>query len=50
MSSAPSAWASAFHIDSYLTRLKDTDVPPDIHPTYSVQDLYEVYTILRDAR
>ena len=43
-------FGATFHIDSYLTRLKDTDVPPDIHPTYSVQDLYEVYTILRDAR
>ena len=39
-----------FHIDSYLTKLKDTNVPADVKPTYSVKDIYEVYTILKDAR
>ena len=32
------------------TKLKDTNVPADVKPTYSVKDIYEVYTILKDAR
>lgn len=43
-------FGATFHIDSYLTRLKDTNVPADVKPTYSVQDIYEVYTILKAAR
>lgn len=43
-------FGATFHIDSYLTRLRDTDVPPDIRPTYCIQDLYEIYTILKDQR
>ena len=42
-------FGATFHIDSYLTKLKDTDVPTDIKPTYNIQDIYEVYTILRDT-
>lgn len=41
-------FGATFHIDSYLTRLKDVNVPADIHPTYTIQDIYEVYTILKD--
>ena len=43
-------FGATFHIDSYLTRLKDTNVPPDVKPTYNIQDIYEVYTILKAAR
>lgn len=43
-------FGATFHIDSYLTKLKDTNVPVDVKPTYSVKDIYEVYTILKDAR
>ena len=38
-----------FHIDSYLTRLKDTHVSPDVKATYNIQDIYEVYTILKES-
>ena len=37
-----------FHIQSFLTRTKDVGVPRDVRPTYEVEDLYQVYTILRD--
>lgn len=37
-----------FHIQSFLTKSKDVDVPKEIRPTYEVEDIYEVYTILRD--
>ena len=43
-------FGATFHIDSYLTKLKDANVPVDVKPTYSVKDIYEVYTILKDAR
>ena len=43
-------FGATFHIDSYLTRLKDTHVPSEVKPTYSIQDIYEVYTILRDTQ
>ena len=43
-------FGATFHIDSYLTKLKDANVPADVKPTYSVKDIYEVYTILKDAR
>ena len=38
-----------FHIASYLTRLKDTHVSPDVKATYNIQDIYEVYTILKES-
>lgn len=37
-----------FHIMSKLTRSKDVDVPKEIRATYEVEDIYQVYTILRD--
>lgn len=43
-------FGATFHIDSYLTRLKDTNVPADVHPTYCIEDIYEVYTILKSER
>ncbi len=37
-----------FHIHSFLTASRDKDVPKDVRATYTVEDIYEVYTILRD--
>ena len=42
-------FGATFHIDSYLTRLKDTHVSPNVKATYNIQDIYEVYTILKEA-
>ena len=42
-------FGATFHIDSYLTRLKDTPVSPDVKATYNIQDIYEVYTILKES-
>ena len=39
-----------FHIHSFLTASRDTDIPESVKPTYSIQDIYEVYTILRDQQ
>ena len=41
-------FGATFHIHSFLTQSRDGDVPKDVQPTYSIQDIYEVYTILRD--
>ena len=38
-----------FHINSKLTKSKDVDVPKEIQATYEVEDIYQVYTILRDV-
>ena len=42
-------FGATFHIDSYLTRLKDTHISPDEKATYNIQDIYEVYTILKES-
>ena len=42
-------FGATFHIDSYLTRLKDTHVSPDVKATYNIQDIYVVYTILKES-
>ena len=42
-------FGATFHIDSYLTRLKDTHISPDVKATYNIQDIYEVYTILKET-
>ena len=42
-------FGATFHIDSYLTRLKDTHVSPDVKATYNIQDIYELYTILKES-
>ena len=42
-------FGATFHIDSYLTRLKDTHVSPDVKAAYNIQDIYEVYTILKES-
>ena len=43
-------FGATFHIDSYLTRLKDTHVSPDVKATYNIQDIYEVDTILKESQ
>ena len=42
-------FGATFHIDSYLTRLKDTHVSPDVKATYNIPDIYEVYTLLKES-
>ena len=37
-----------FHIHSHLTASRDKDVPKEVRATYTVENIYEVYTILRD--
>ena len=39
-----------FHIQSFLTKSRDKDVPPDVRATYSIREIYEVYTILQDLQ
>lgn len=39
-----------FHIQSFLTKSRDKDVPPDVRATYSIHEIYEVYTILQDLQ
>ena len=39
-----------FHIHSFLTASRDTDIPDTVKPTHSIEDIYEVYTILRDQQ
>ena len=42
-------FGATFHINSFLTRSKDVDVPKTIRATYEIEDIYQVYTILRDS-
>lgn len=37
-----------FHINSKLTKCKDVDVPKEIRATHEIEDIYQVYAILRD--
>ena len=39
-----------FHIHSFLTASRDTDIPDTVKPTYSIEDIYQVYAILRDLQ
>ena len=39
-----------FHIHSFLTNLKDTDVNNEAAATYTLEDIYEIYPILRELR
>lgn len=39
--------ATTFQIQSFLTKSRDVDVPKEIQPTYKVEDIYEVYEILK---
>ena len=38
---------ATFHSHSFLTQSRDGDVPKDVQPTYTIQDIYEVYAILK---
>ena len=40
-------FGATFHIHSFLTQSRDGGVPKDVQPTYTIQDIYEVYTILK---
>ena len=37
-----------FHIHSFLTQSRDKDVAETVRATYTVADIYEIYTILRE--
>lgn len=39
-------FGATFHIHSFLTQSRDGNVPKEVQPTYTIQDIYEVYTIL----
>lgn len=41
-------FAMTFHIHSFLTQSRDADVSKDVRATYTVEDIYDVYTIVRD--
>ena len=41
-------FGATFHIHSFLTQSRDGDVPKNIRATYTIQDIYEVYTILKE--
>lgn len=41
-------FAATFHIISKLTKSKDADVPKDIKATYEIDDIYDVYTIMKE--
>lgn len=36
-----------FHIKSFLTKDRDKDVPKDVKATYTVEDIYDVYTTMK---
>ena len=40
-------FGATFHIHSFLTQSRDMDIPKDVRATYTIQDIYEVYTILK---
>ena len=40
-------FGATFHIHSFLTQSRDAGVPQDVRATYTIQDIYEVYTILK---
>ena len=37
-----------FHIHSHLTASRDKDVPKEVRATYTVENIYDVYTILKE--
>ena len=42
-------FGATFHIHSHLTASRDKDVPDGVKATYSISEIYDVYTILKDA-
>ena len=41
-------FGATFHIHSHLTASRDKDVPEGVKATYSISEIYEVYTILKE--
>ena len=41
-------FGATFHIHSFLTQSRDAGVPKEIRATYTIQDIYEVYTTLKE--
>ena len=41
-------FAATFHIHSHLTASRDKDVPQSVRATYSISEIYDVYTILKE--
>ena len=41
-------FGATFHIHSHLTASRDKDVPDSVKATYSISEIYEVYTILKE--
>ena len=42
-------FGATFHIHSHLTASRDKDVPDGVKATYIISEIYDVYTILKDA-
>ena len=42
-------FGATFHIHSHLTASRNKDVPDGVKATYSISEIYDVYTILKDA-
>ena len=42
-------FGATFHIHSHLTASRDKDVPDTVKATYTISEIYDVYTILKDA-
>lgn len=43
-------FAVTFHIHSHLTASRDQDVPKDVRATYTVEEIGQVYTILKELK
>lgn len=43
-------FGATFHIHSFLTASRDVGISSEVKPTYSIEDIYDVYTILKDAQ
>lgn len=41
-------FGATFHIHFHLTASRDKDVPDSVKATYSISEIYEVYTILKE--
>ena len=41
-------FAATFYLKSKLSKIKDVDVTNDIKATYEIDDIYDVYTIIKD--
>ena len=46
--SMKAGFAGCFHIKSFLTKFKDTEVPKDLRARWSIEDIYDIYPILKE--